>query len=300
MKDAIRRCLVLAPCALALAVFYGPLPCSAETTGSPTAGALGAIDRRPTSKPDLVRQFGHQRIETYVGAAAREFIQVKRSRDPRFAKAMDESAERLAKRGYKYRNLETLHLLSDTRQETTIAQRIWESFVPRLSAQDVFGASGDEPINGIGVWSAWDDGDDSTWEGNAYFENYDSRQWYSVDNQLDVSSEITRVVWADSRDFEARDPHTREGLAPVAFRVRQLSAPSVCSCGRSGEIPASCMLRVALDRSFVRCGIAAGGCLLSGPGYVGCVGTGCGGSITWEFLAEAWRWGRDCSNFLRR
>jgi hypothetical protein len=300
MKDAMRRSLVLAACAFALAAFHGPLPCSAESLASRSAMAIKAIDERPSGKPDLVRQFGHQRIETYVGAAAREFIRLKRARDPRFAKLMDASAERLATRGYKNRSLETLHLLSDTRRETTVAQRIWEALVPRLSAQDVFGASGDEPINGVGVWSAWDDGDDSTWEGNAYLENYDSGQWYSVDNQLDVSSEMTRLVWADSRDFEARDRHTREGLAPVAFRPRQLSAPSVCSCGRSAEIPASCMLRVALDRSFVRCGIAAGGCLLSGPGYVGCVGTGCGGSITWEFLAEAWRWGRDCSNLFRR
>jgi hypothetical protein len=298
MKDLKKGSRVGAACTAAVAAWLVPVPCAAGSSRAERAGVTRMLDERPTAKPDLVREFGHQRIETYVGAAALDFVQVKRARDHRFAKAMDASAERLSKRGYKNRHLETVTILTDTRGSESLAQRIWEFFVPRVSAQ-VYGANGDEPINGLGIWSAWDDGDNSTWEGNAYFENYDSGQWYSLDNQLDVSSEYTQVRWADARDFEGRDIRTREGVVPAALGVRQLSAPTVCDCvGRGRYLPANCMLRTALDRSFVRCGIAAGGCLLSGPGYIGCVGGGCGGSIAWEFLAEAWRWGRDCGGLF--
>lgn len=51
-------------------------------------------------KPDVVRQFGRQRIETFIGTSAREIIQNKRKSDPRFAQAYDISAANLAARGY--------------------------------------------------------------------------------------------------------------------------------------------------------------------------------------------------------
>lgn len=193
-------------------------------------------------------------------------------------------------------------LAGTTATTSPLAHRIENWIFPRVSAQ-TYSSEGPEPINGIGVWSAWDDGDDSTWEGGSYFENYDTGQWASVDKQMNITTDHPWVTWTDTRSFEPRD-RTREGApapAPVAYRPIRLdqgiSDPSACACtGQRRQLPANCMMSLALDRSAIHCGVTFGGCALSGPKYMACVAALCGGRIAWEFLAELYRWGRDCRN----
>lgn len=291
---------------------FGLLVLAAASFAVPAAGnerpAPGATACAPTGKA----AFDPTRHELQVlGSGEAEGLLDSRKRaNPRLAAALAASEAAFAKKGWKRKGVVQAYRIraKNSARKSSVAHRVLRFFFPTVHAQE-FPSYFEEPINGVGIMTAWDDGDDATWEGTSYFENYDTGQWALIDNQMDVETETRWIRWANTRDAEPRDrERTREGdleYAPIAFRSgapQGLSHPTACTCDLAyasrRTLPANCMMATALDRSVITCGVAFAGCRRTGPFAWGCTGVMCGANFVGQFLAEMYRWGRDCAGMF--
>jgi hypothetical protein len=263
------------------------------------AGATCTIAGRP-----LVDMSQH--IVTRLAALqATKILEEAAASDPAKAAAIEASRKAMMAKGWKHVGATgfVIKAKSPSQAKSTLA-RAFGFFFPTLQAQTYSTA---DPVNGTVIFDSWSDGDDATWEGSAYLENYDSHQWMFSDNQLltDVETEpqlvdLTPRGSSNRADFR----RTREGnLEPV--RIKQgLDAPTVCNCpgqgggpgqqGKPAKSDMECFTRVGLNRAATACGSGFIGCRRAGAAYWSCVGLVCGGAAASQTLAEFYRWTRDC------
>lgn len=139
---------------------------------------------------------------------------------------------------------------------------------------------------------SWDDGDDSTWEGVIYVEDYSTGEWATYAGQLDISTPAYSANWATRTGPLNQQGHWSEGqpemdrlsgfaLAVARERGRVVHAPSrepgAAALASSGLV----MFRDFAWCSVSWCAICAELCLLSGPYWGVCFGGCCvGGVIT--------------------
>jgi hypothetical protein len=95
----------------------------------------------------------------------------------------------------------TLQAESSRGGAAAVARRIWDAFVPALAAQTVH-SNGEGPFEGVVIYESWDDGDDTTWEGMSYFENYDTGQAFSAASQEWTGADYEHVFWAESGGYD--------------------------------------------------------------------------------------------------
>lgn len=126
--------------------------------------ANGDENDGPTRKrkgPDPVRALSGSSAthESLIGAAAREYVKQKLAADKELRDAFHKSAERLEARGYR-------------KTEEVFVQRSRSTNGPSASGvttmEDRFVAEGDGEV----IFYSWDDGDDTTWEGEIYSKDY--------------------------------------------------------------------------------------------------------------------------------
>jgi hypothetical protein len=146
-------------------------------------------------------------------------------------------------------------------------------------AQDAYSDSTGEIV----FWS-WDDGDDSTWEGTIYVEDYATGAYSIWDAQIDISGSRPSTVW---REYQGGVGDHRD-LQPYAFnggrRSRHVNAPQVASAGSLTGGTSIELVQVRAPRdwdAFVDCfnsgcGSVMRWCAGTGPHWANCVTTGCG------------------------
>jgi hypothetical protein len=132
---------------------------------------------------------------------------------------------------------------------------VYRSVLEGVSASDAIYTDEGEVV----FWS-WTDGDDSTWEGEMWSTNYSSGGEVIEEAQVDVAVEGYPVLYSSiihSKDGEFhKDPASNGGASTASlvpmFDTRQFIKDWI------GCVVGCCVL-------------AAGGCLLSGPGWAGCM-----------------------------
>jgi hypothetical protein len=244
---------------------------------------------------------------------------IDRGFDERFMAAQSRSASRHAARGHTPAGIEVGVLLRRERAQapTSLLSQIAEAVRPTLRARQ--GETVYEN-DGYGVFSSWDDEDDSTWEGNVFVYHYATGRSLSIDAQLDVSGdgeEAPPIEWAEGdleggEEDEEPGPHpiwapgfiqVRPFVSQASYRAeasrfeRAPSTRAACDCEllqEPGHEVADCMLWNALHDSWWVCGGAAAGCVFSGPAYFKCLGGSCLAAFVANFLEELDEFYEEC------
>jgi len=179
------------------------IPCAAlvivlALTGASTLPAQGgrAQKKAPVKRAMLVT--------TATGPDARQFVELKLHFDRKFARHRAKAAAKLASKGWKPADalaVVTLQAEPGGGGAAAVARRIWDALVPALAAQTVH-SNGEGPFEGVVVYESWDDGDETTWEGMSYFENYDTGQAFSAISQEWTGGDYEHVHWAESVGYD--------------------------------------------------------------------------------------------------
>lgn len=146
----------------------------------------------------------------------------------------------------------------------------------RLSVADSFGPGAIVPAQdyweqnaqGEIVFWSFDDGDDSTWEGTIYFEEYSTGIASQTNGQIDASNQqhewvFHNLVWSSGR------PGGPPPYRPSAF----MPATVILAGGGGWSAWANCWRQNVVGG----CGAAAVGCISVGPGWPACFGSTCVG-----------------------
>lgn len=227
---------------------------------------------------------------------------------PRFAAAQARSQARLAARGYRstrevivYRleRRSPLQVVSANAKSPTSLltwRGLIDFFAPALSAQT------QESAEGYAVFTAWDDGNHGTWEGNMYFIDEVEPIDTSIDGQLDITQEQPPpVVWAsgdmagpDGGPFPIRNDQLRSILRfqKAAAGDNRSLGQNRCRCGMP-EL-AECFVKHGWDDSWPVCAGVAFGCLFTGPGWFKCTAGGCGGAFVGATILVGRAYWREC------
>lgn len=240
--------------------------------------------------------------------------------DARYNGTRDASADRQERRGHVRAGLGELVVeLKRLKQSasTSLLQQLRDRFVPTLSAQTEYVYE----TEGYGIFDSWDDGDDSTWEGNVFVYHYETGISGSLDMQLDLTPLANEnqptIVWAEGEvEDEEGDPwpimwdESVPGAASRALfnsrpsrsapRVYKVVARRTCPCELL-ELPGSdvidCMIENTLDASWNWCAAAAAGCSEAGAALFKCTGTVCLGVLLANFLDEVWSFRWECASY---
>jgi hypothetical protein len=245
-----------------------------------------------------------QAVTIKNGASAVQFVEQVARRNPMFRMVEARSAQRLSAKGLRSRpELATVYRYHRHTQKTMMNQ-LSQWFLPTLIAnQDAYGDS-----EGYVVFSPWDDGDDSTWEGNIFVQANDpSGTWYSLDTQVDLNGDWLPVRWISGyggdRDRGEREYRTRDGGVELV-NLRGVSLLSIMQAGAgcgclsrawSGKA-AGCIFQTSLLESGGQCIMAASLCRFRGPGYFGCVGFTCGVVLGGRIWNNAIAWKNNCDS----
>lgn len=133
----------------------------------------------------LVQISTNEAVEMLVGQLAREYVA---GFSPEKVGRLYGPSSELERRGFQPTDL-TVVLRSMTRDPRTGA---WVGgAVSGRIAPTTSGASSEGEI----VLVSWDDGDDTTWEGTTYAENYSTGSWRSWESQADISGSQGFTIW---------------------------------------------------------------------------------------------------------
>jgi hypothetical protein len=257
-------------------------------TGSCPAGADAAVASR------AIRQASYVPPRVLTGAEAERYVAERRTKNPEMDDALALSETGFIKSGYTRVGVQVYFVrraLPDPKSRlTSVPARLQQWLVPTLHAQDEFFNEGE-------VYStAWEDGDETTWDGNLYAVDYVTGGEHSTDAKLYVSESDQgppAVLSAGGATTVQPFRSARLGTAetvPVAMNNN-----AGCSC-RWRNTWSGCALRQSLDESWPLCASAAAGCLLSSAMYLGCVGGACYGRIFYGYLSTLRETFKNCSN----
>jgi hypothetical protein len=153
--------------------------------------------------------------------------------------------------------------------------RILDIIAPPVSA---------EQFNGYEIIAeSWNDGDNSTWEGNVYVRELSTGQWQSANEQQDLPSEPYEVNWTDEVGTNQQGrPGCQKAGSPCGL------------CTDPGAV--GCNLRRAVDDRWPYCAGGAAACVAAGPVWLQCAGLQCYGQLfggwLWQsknHFSQCWR-----------
>jgi hypothetical protein len=256
------------------------------------------------------------RVDTLKGSDAQEFVADLTLHNARFAWKQARSAIRHSAWGA----VPDSHVIvfKVTSQQQVGSKRLLGQMAgivfPRLFAQEV------DVSDGYAIFSSYDNGNNSTWEGNVYVYDSTGDTDGSYDLELDISgnngsgSDYPPTVLQSGGYIEGplsngpqeiSDEEVGKMFGPVATaKLVALTGgtPSAmrtgCSCALMANAQggmAKCMAHNAAANAWGWCAGAAVGCLFMGPGYPGCLAGGCIAAFVADFIGEQQDVYRRCS-----
>lgn len=231
---------------------------------------------------------GGSHTQQLTGQYAQAYVAQKEQRQPKFREERKEAADDLRAQGFKPTGkIVVVRVTGDMAGRTTFLGRLAHALVAPALAQTFSTSAGEV------VLETWNDGDNSTWEGHVYVENYATGDWSSFTTQYEYyystqSGRIPRTNWvgrtAIERDgrvrWARRDP--RPGLLARALGtifptlLAQASDGLSCTAGPRSQVNA--FMEAGWDRTkanafsiLVSAAVAGFG---GGPGLFVSVGGG--------------------------
>jgi hypothetical protein len=222
---------------------------------------------------------GRSAVDTLTDEAARAHLAELRARKPSaFAKA-DAMME---KKGY-------------ARTEIVVVRRSVDLRGERGRANGIAPVQSYSNDDGEIVFYSWDDGDDGTWEGQVYVENYATGASILVNGQILISDAAVPVQWERTVYSSGGDPRLIAPEARSGCDVVQVASADhdVIEKVRAGAANADIQLvqiRGYLQRwvtcSAGGCVAALIGCRYTGPAWGYCTGVGCFAAMIGCAIAE--------------
>lgn len=208
-------------------------------------------------------------VRDLQGAAALSYIAAREGADPVFRDARQKAAAMLLAQGFRptgYARVATFHVpkASAPMIDRGLLARLLNLVEPRLLA---------EVYEGYDIIpQSWDDGDNSTWEGNVWVQELSTGYWMSSNEQQLLPAEPYWANWANQVSTNMQPPQ----------RCRKAGS----ACGYCAETSAiRCNLQNALNDRWPYCAGGALACVASGPAWLGCSGLHC-----WGQLFGGWLW----------
>lgn len=250
---------------------------------------------------------------TYRGADAQAFVADLLRTNARFAAAQARSATIL--RGYGLRKTDNV-LVQVVKNQVRVKLvhllgQLAAKFYPSLYAQEY------DVDGGYAIFTSWDDGDDSTWEGDVYVYDADDDASADIEVQLDVSgtngsgSDNPPAIVQDYGGSIGDATHGPYEMSPAVLltpptglgAVLRVGAPTRraaltaepapsradCACGLldlHGHQLMNCFTTHTLDNAWPWCAGAALGCIFSGPAYFQCVAATCATAIAAYMIGQ--------------
>lgn len=224
----------------------------------------------------LTAQQPPRNIEHLSGAAALAHLNnLKAKRARAFAAAIKD----MHKRGFR-----PTDIVNVVRSTSLARDRRSATGAPAYHRTQTVGDASGELV----MW-AWDDGNDSTWEGVIYVEDYVNGINVTWDSQIDVATSDPTPVWeyevaasnsAGTDLLMVRDRARRRPPAQVAAADGSVAFASAASA-QNGDVQLVRLPRPVkewLACTVAGCGSAALGCLYGGPSWGHCFALWCGGS----------------------
>lgn len=164
-----------------------------------------------------------------------------------------------------------------TPDPSALLDQLWQAAFPTLHAQ----TTSKTVTNGYVVISAWNDGDNRTWEGNIYARNNTFGTALSVNGQ-----------WSDKGEY-----------TPINYWAQQVSAsgsptqsPKYWHGGKCGGSDiGKHAVQHALQSARAYCATAMATCALTAPVWWQCSAIGCIGSFAKSLVDEEMAWAKECS-----
>jgi len=203
-----------------------------------------------------------------VGAEAQSYIRKREEADSTYRIVRARAALQLKARGLKPANdARVLTFKVPVNRADGLIRREW----PLLNA--IMPSALAEEYEGYEIiLESWDDGDDYTWEGNAYVRQLSNGEWLSANEQQWLNAEPYQSVWAEE---------VATNLQPPQYRCRKTgSACGYCSAPGVWR----CNMDRALDEAWPWCVGGGAACLMSGPKWPACAGLNCYGQAFSRYL----------------
>lgn len=123
--------------------------------------------------------------ELFTGSRARTALAELAREDPALTKALDDSRQYFTSRGFKPADVVVVFRASTAIQiaSTNPVDRFLQRIVPSLQASQRFNQQ-----DGYMIASAWDDGNQNTWEGNLYWHHYRSGASEAINIQFNLAA----------------------------------------------------------------------------------------------------------------
>lgn len=220
-------------------------------------------------------------IEVLDGQRAIDYIQSKRALHPeRFSR----SGEALREAGYRPTPVVTVIRAIQVTAAMGPDGSLSPNIVPATTMSNAEGEL---------ILSAWDDGDDSTWEGSIYAERYSDGRWVAYDAQWDISStEYWYAIWSELTGYDSGGPGGggpwEAGLAEQSTGIQLASVrqPSI------GKILPARWVVLNDTHPFLDCWapLSAGcivTCAFTGPALGPCI-NGCAAGAAVYCAIEVW------------
>lgn len=154
------------------------------------------------------------RVEQITGPTAAAYLKAKLAKDAAIWNAYETSAAHLRARGFKQTNevvvVRRYRAPVNAGRTSSPFQELLRRFVPSLQAQVVSASSSEGEV----IYTSWDDGNDESWEGEQFFQDYSDGYWELTQLQEQIVEDPV-VMWATlvgSRD--GRERIERGGLLP--------------------------------------------------------------------------------------
>lgn len=237
-------------------------------------------------------------VERLTGEAAWRHLDIRIAENPRLKSAYERSRKEMFARGYNATwtvYVEKRIVLEPVgRPANNVLVQILNLAVARVSAQEY----SESNESGEFIASAWDDGNDNTWEGSLYVHRYSDGAWRLFDTQLDAGTSEDSSNEPYYHDFlDGQGGHGPDGPLPVkgpanrkpkALYVNLVAADSDAVALRNANAAvaaqAGCdwLCKAGQWASCTRAwctaaAIGAYGCRMSGPGWLPCFGAACTG-----------------------
>lgn len=218
-----------------------------------------------------------------VGMAADEYLARKAEMDPAFARFLQTSEADLAAKGWTKPAGGSLALIrtSDVPRASAFSRLVQRVLGGRVAAQELDAGTGSGEI----VFSSWDDGDNNTWEGTIWIQDYTSGDTFYFETQFDYGASVDGVTlpninWIGNANWRDRDGHTREAsLTPEPGGVLAGIGDAICptltaqaTAGLSCRASPSMVIKACMKQGFSRVGENAFW-LLSGAAAAGLAAT---------------------------
>lgn len=265
---------LLAPVLFCVAIFAFTTPLLAAdgpnvASPSPLSSSNNA-DVRRMETPD-----GKRIVEVILGETAQAHLQNAKLRRSR---AFEKAARVLQQKGYRRTN--------EVVVVRTLDKQAWLRSRDGIHPAYDYASSEDGEI----IFWSWDDGDDSTWEGNVYIEKYSTGGYVSLDGQVDPGYTEIPPVWEETIEYYGGGgggPDEDQPLMTSLGRGKPIQLASLMSdigfaVNRNLD---DSHIQLVQWREYLRewgkcfgpnCAVAVGTCRWAGPAWAKCSLAGCG------------------------